>query len=60
MTPYHFKEAIQNMENGHFELWLQAIRAKHDRVGKPFRGPDFDQMLWNYDVRDVPAQIVPH
>lgn len=50
ITPYHFLEAKRNKDNGHMELWRQAIQAKYDGQGRPFQGIDFDQMLWNYDV----------
>jgi hypothetical protein len=30
---------------------MQALRAKYEGVGKPFKGEDFDKILWNYDVR---------
>ncbi|KAM5442258.1 hypothetical protein MferCBS31731_002632 [Microsporum ferrugineum] len=40
----------------HFDLWLKAVRAKYDGIGEPFKGADFDQLLWNYDaVSDDPC-----
>lgn len=50
LNPYHFSEVSKNNNNKHFQLWLKAVRAKYDRIGEPFRGEDFDQMLWDYDV----------
>ncbi|KAI1345339.1 P-loop containing nucleoside triphosphate hydrolase protein [Xylaria sp. FL0043] len=56
MNPYHFKEVNRNKHNGHFEFWLQVVRAKYQGVGEPMKGPDFDQVLWNYDaVTDAPG-----
>jgi len=56
MNPYHFREVLRNKKNGHIDLWLKAMKAKFDGIGKPFQGEDFDQMLWNYDsVSDTPA-----
>lgn len=48
MKPYHFRDIAFNTE--HMQLWLTAMRAKFDGVGKPFQGKDFDQMLAEYDV----------
>ncbi|KAI0132404.1 hypothetical protein BJ170DRAFT_247506 [Xylariales sp. AK1849] len=56
MNPYHFAEAIRNINNGHCDLWLKAVQCKYDGIGIPFEGQDFDQMLWNYDaVTDAPC-----
>lgn len=48
MKPYHFRDIVFNTE--HMHLWLRAMKAKFDGVGKPFQGEDFDQMLGEYDV----------
>ncbi|KAK5988336.1 hypothetical protein PT974_12486 [Cladobotryum mycophilum] len=56
LNPYHFSEISKNNKNKHFETWLKAVRAKYDGVGEPFKGDDFDQLLWNYDaVSDDPC-----
>ena len=47
---YHFAEVLANDENDHIQLWMRALRAKYEGVGKPFKGEDFDKILWNYDV----------
>lgn len=47
---YHWNEVLSNKNNGHLQLWLQAVQAKYDGIGKPFEGEDFDRMLWDYDV----------
>lgn len=51
MNPYHFSEISRNKNNKHFQLWLKAVQAKYDGLEEPFKGGDFDQILWNYDVR---------
>lgn len=51
INSYHFAEVSRNRKNNHWQLWMQALQAKYDGLGKPFEGEDFDQMLWNYDVR---------
>ncbi|KAJ5542093.1 hypothetical protein N7461_008096 [Penicillium sp. DV-2018c] len=54
MRPYHFRDIIFKPE--HMALWLKAMKAKYDGIGKPFQGRDFDQMLGEYDsVADTPA-----
>lgn len=50
LNPYHFNEVSRNNNNGHFQLWLKAVQAKYDGEGEPWKGPDFDRILWNYDV----------
>lgn len=50
LTSYHWDEVLSNKNNGHLQLWLEAMHAKYDGKGKPFAGQDFDHMLWNYDV----------
>ncbi|KJZ70379.1 hypothetical protein HIM_10223 [Hirsutella minnesotensis 3608] len=48
LNPYHWEEVVKNK---HFELWLEAIQAKYDGLGEPFKGRDmFDLMLCNYDA----------
>ncbi|KAM5505622.1 hypothetical protein McaMca56_000269 [Microsporum canis] len=55
-NPYHYNEVLKNNNNKHFDLWLKAVRAKYDGIGEPFKGADFDQLLWNYDaVSDDPC-----
>ncbi|EZF34679.1 hypothetical protein H101_01784 [Trichophyton interdigitale H6] len=55
-NPYHYNEVLKNNNNKHFEIWLEAVRAKYDGIGEPFQGADFDQLLWNYDaVTDDPC-----
>ncbi|KJZ74745.1 hypothetical protein HIM_05862 [Hirsutella minnesotensis 3608] len=50
LRPYHFSEISRNKNNRHFEQWLAAVRAKYDGVGRPWRGADFDRLLWDYDA----------
>ncbi|KAF5017667.1 hypothetical protein F66182_10382 [Fusarium sp. NRRL 66182] len=53
---YHFAEVLSNDANDHAQLWMQALRAKYDGVGKPFEREDFDRILWDYDsVSDEPC-----
>lgn len=50
LKSYHWNEVLSNKNNAHLQLWLNAVKAKYDGIGKPFKGEDFDQMLWDYDV----------
>ncbi|KNG91244.1 hypothetical protein ANOM_000316 [Aspergillus nomiae NRRL 13137] len=47
---YHYNEIVKHKNNQHFQLWLEALQAKYDGIGTPFKGEDFDRMLWNYDA----------
>lgn len=63
MNPYHFSEISRNKNNKHFQLWLKAVQAKYDGLGEPFKGRDFDQILWNYDVSphiSIPPSYTKH
>ncbi|CZS79673.1 unnamed protein product [Fusarium graminearum] len=53
---YHFAEVLSNDANDHVQLWMKALRAKYEGVGKPVSREDFDEILWNYDsVSDEPC-----
>lgn len=57
ISSYHFSEISRNKNNKHFELWLEAVQAKYDGIGKPWKGEDFDRILWNYDV-SIPVLLL--
>jgi hypothetical protein len=55
-SAYHMSSAFRN-EN-HFNLWNEAIQAKHNSKGIPYGRTDFDKLLKKYDaITDVPAVL---
>lgn len=54
---YHGYEAcLENPRD--CKLWLEGLRAKFDRVGKPFDRDEFDQLLGHCQaVTDVPCAV---
>jgi hypothetical protein len=53
--------SLQNKNNGSFKKWRAAIEAKYygDKSTKPLKtAEDFDQLLWQYQVRPLP--LPPH
>lgn len=53
-SAYHMSSAFRN-EN-HFNLWNEAIQAKHNSKGIPYGRTEFDKLLQRYDaITDVTA-----
>jgi hypothetical protein len=50
LRSYHWNEVLSNKNNNHMQLWLEALEAKYDGIGKEFSGRDFDRMLWDYQA----------
>lgn len=56
LRSYHWNEVLANKNNGHLQMWMKALQAKYDGLGKVFQGQAFDHMLWDYDaVSDEPC-----
>jgi hypothetical protein len=51
--PYHCMEVGLDNANGAWSNWEAAARAKYEGVGRPWKGDDFEKMLWKYDVSIV-------
>ena len=53
-NPYHFSSVIGNVKDS--DMWLEALRAKYEGVGKPYGRAEFDQLLGHCGaVTDGPA-----
>jgi len=45
---YHMTEAGVNKA---FNYWYEALKAKYEAQGRPYRRAEFDKLLGNYSVR---------
>lgn len=55
-NPYHFSSVYGNVRD--CDMWVDALRAKHDGVGTPFGRTEFDQLLGHVGaVTDAPCTL---
>ncbi|PVH80118.1 hypothetical protein DL98DRAFT_207620 [Cadophora sp. DSE1049] len=55
-NPYHFSSVYGNVRD--CDMWVDALRAKYDGIGKPFGRPEFDQLLGHVGaVTDAPCTL---
>ncbi|KAL4869482.1 hypothetical protein BDV12DRAFT_196322 [Aspergillus spectabilis] len=53
---YHMTECCFNHRSDSLLDWLSAIGAKYNGEDRPYKGVEFDKMLWRYDaVTDFPC-----
>merc|ERR1712098_723240 len=57
-TPYHCLECGLDNANGAYPKWWEAVQAKYEGKGTPYKGKDFEKMLWRYDaITDIPCVL---
>ncbi|KAL2069257.1 hypothetical protein VTL71DRAFT_15595 [Oculimacula yallundae] len=55
-NPYHFSSVYGNVRD--CDMWVDALKAKYDGIGKPFGRPEFDQLLGHVGaVTDAPCTV---
>ena len=50
LKSYHMSEVFMNRKKGHFDYWLEALRAKYEGCGKPYGPEEFKRIFTDYDV----------
>ena len=49
-STYHFSEMGLDAANDSLKYWTEATNAKLRGKGVPYKGTDFDKILWRYEV----------